>query len=1094
MMATNTEAQDAIIELNSNSVTVDKLIREIEKQTDYLVVYSNREVNTSRTVNLKNQSDKVSEYLNQTFQGTDIGYDFEKNYIVLSKIANRSSDLSKKLIEVTQQQKNNITGTVVDASGIPIIGANIIEEGTTNGTITDNDGNFSLEVNENAVLHISYIGYIDQNINTKGKTRFNIKLIEDTQALDELIVVGYGTQKKSDVTGSIVTIKSDQIKNTSAVNAARALQGKAAGVDIVAAGQKPGDGSTIRIRGTRSFSASNDPLYVIDGIPFNRGINDLNPSDIESIEVLKDASATAIYGSRGANGVILITTKKAKEGKSEIAYDMFYGIQSAQKVYDMMDGAEYLELLREAGRASNLYPQDGSVNLADDLKLMKYRDQWTDESVQMGYDDSGIYNPSRVRSFDWGAAALQTGNILSHQISFTGGNDKAKVFISAGYYNETGIIKTQDFERFSFRINAEYDIKSWIKVGGSMAFTPSTRNNGSNLYLQATGINPLAIPFDEEGNIIDQPTKDSYVWNIYHDFDNKNYVSEEQKYRFTGSYYLDLNFGHGLKYRMNFGPDFGSTRDGVFGGVKSNKGRGGLSSANMSSQQYMTYVLENVLYYDNTFGKNHIGATLMQSVEQERLENLSGNVIDLPYEHQQFYNLGSASTITGVGSNLVEWKMLSYMARLNYSYYEKYLLTLTGRIDGSSRLSKGNKYTFFPSAALGWRLSEEDVFKDISNVDNLKLRMGYGETGNSSVSPYGTLGSLERTVYATDDDPLYGYQPNLLFNPNLGWEKTKQFNVGIDFSFFKGRVSGVIDGYRQRTTDLLLSRQLPTASGFSSITENVGSTQNTGLEIALSTVNVKTKGGFSWTSDFMFYTNKEEIISLYKGKVDDIGNTWFIGHPIVTHYDYKFDGIWQNTPEDLEKMQLINANGGTFKTGEIKIADIEGDNKITSEDRMILGNTVPKWTGSMTNTFNYKGFDLNIFFYARIGQMIKSSTNRLTLDTRTNSLDVNYWTPSNPSNEYPQPNRNTQTPNYIGTLTYEDGSFIKLRNLTFGYQIPSVIVQKIKASGCRLYINIENPLVLTKFTGLDPENGSSRGGEVTTPSTKRVLFGLNFTF
>jgi hypothetical protein len=378
-------------------------------------------------------------------------------------------------------------------------------------------------------------------------------------------------------------------------------------------------------------------------------------------------------------------------------------------------------------------------------------------------------------------------------------------------------------------------------------------------------------------------------------------------------------------------------------------------------------------------------------------------------------------------------------------------------------------------------------------MDNLKLRLGYGQTGNSSVSPYGTLGGLAKTTYAYDDTPAYGYKPSILYNPNLAWEKTAQYNLGVDFSFFKGRISGTIDAYIQNTSDLLLSRQLPTASGFGNITENVGATKNTGLEISLNTVNIDIND-FQWTTAIMFYSNKEEIVSLYHGKVDDVGNKWFIGHPVVTHYDYKFDGIWQTTPEDVAQMELINSNGGTFRAGQIKPADIDNNGKINSDDRTILGSIVPKWTGSISNTLNYKGFDFSFFLYARYGQMIQSSSTWLTLDTRTNSLDVDFWTSTNPSNTYPRPDRNTENPPYIGILTYEDGSFLKLKSLTLGYSLPSAIARKMMLHNCRLYVTTENPFIFTKYTGLDPESGSNRTGENSTPSVKTVLVGLNVSF
>ncbi|MDR1723635.1 MAG: TonB-dependent receptor [Tannerella sp.] len=1084
-IAVNTMAQNAIIVLEQKSMTIAQLFEAIDNQTDYLVVYSDNEIDSRDIVEFSEQTGTVKSYLEEAFANTGIRFEFENNYIVLS----RNPIISHALNNAATFK---VSGVVTDEAGEPIIGANVYEKGTTNGTITDAYGEYSISVSPNAILVFSYVGYITKELEVGNSTNINAILKEDSRQLDEVVVVGYGTQKKSDITGSIASIKAGQIQDISATNAALAIQGKAAGIDIVAAGQKPGDGSTIRVRGTRSFNASNDPLYIIDGIPFNRWINDLNPSDIESIEILKDASATAIYGSRGANGVIIISTKKAKEGRSEITYDFYYGFQRPQKTYDMMDAAQFLELNREAARASNMYPLDGSNNLSDDLKILRYRDKWSDESITMGYDESGVYHADRVRTFDWGNAAIQTGNIMSHQINFTGGNEKAHVMVSAGYYSNKGIIKGQDFERFSFRVNAEYEIKKWLKIGGSTAFTPSVKNAGANSYFAGTAIPQYAIPFDDEGYMINQPVNDTYFWNIYYDFDRKNFISEQRRYRFMGSYYLDLNLGKGLRYRMNFGPDFGLLRSGDFAGVLASSRKNALNIASESTEQYMTYVLENLLYYDKTFGKHKIGITLMQSFEQERQENLSGSVADLPYEHQQFYNLGSAATITGVGSNFVMWRMLSYMGRLNYNFNEKYLLTLTGRFDGASRLAKGHKFTFFPSAAVAWRINQEDFLSGVDILDNLKLRLGYGQTGNSSVSPYGTLGGLTRTQYSTDDTSAFGYKPSVLINSDLTWEKTGQYNIGIDFSFLKGRIAGTIDAYRQNTTDLLLSRQLPTASGFSQITENVGSTRNTGIEIGLNTINVHQKDGFQWTTDLMFYSNKEEIVSLYKGKVDDVGNLWFIGHPIITHYDYKFDGIWQTAEAD--QMAIINSNGGTFKAGQIKLADTDGNDKINSDDRVILGSIVPKWTGSLTNTFSYKNLSLSLFLYARYGQMIRSSIERLTLDGRTNTLDVNYWTPTNPSNEYPRPDRNNQNPPYVSALSYEDGSFWKLKSATLSYILPHSITQKIMMNRCRIYITTENPFVFTKYTGLDPENGSARTGEVTTPSTKNVLIGLNITF
>jgi TonB-linked SusC/RagA family outer membrane protein len=1081
-------SQTAKFTLNMQDATVAQVLSRIESDSQFYFTYNTREINPNRVVSVQLTDVDIDILLKELFVGEDVHYIISDKHVVLYKD-------SKNAAKRSSQHDIRVTGIVTDNNREPLPGVNVVIKGTSTGTITDIDGRYMISVpDKESVLLFSFTGFVTQEIAVGDKTQISIYLIEDSKELDEVIVVGYGTMKKSDITGSIVSVKTDQLRDISATNAARALQGKAAGVDIVASGQKPGDGSSIRVRGTRSFKASNDPLYIIDGIPFNRWINDLNPADIESIEILKDASATAIYGSRGANGVILITTKKAKAGKSEISYDFYYGTQKPLRKLDMMDAAQYLELNRNAARATNTYPTDGSTNVADDIKMLKYKDSYVEESIRMAYDDAGNYDPSKLRSFDWPGATLQTGNIMSHQLNFTGGNDKSKVMVSAGYFKNEGIVIGQDYERLSFRVNADYEITKWLKVGGSTAFTQGIKNNGFNNYPHALSMNPLAVPRDNEGVLINRPGNDPLLWNPYYNFDEKNYKNEERRYRFMGSFFLDVNFGEGLRYRMNFGPDFGQLRTGTFAGTESTTRAGGNSIATNSQEQYMTYVLENVLYYDKTINENHrLGVTLMQSFEQERKETLNANVSDLPYEHQLFYNIGSAATITGIGSSLVEWRMLSYMGRFNYSFNDKYLITLTGRIDGSSRLSRTNKYAFFPSVALAWRMKEENFLKDIDSIDNLKLRLGYGQTGNSSISPYETLGSLSRTAYATDDVAVYGYSPNLLYNPDLKWEKTGQYNIGLDFGFFGGRISGTIDAYRQNTTDLLLERQLPTASGFGRITQNIGQTRNTGLEIGLNTINVDGKN-FSWTTDWMFYTNKEEIVSLYQGKEDDIGNKWFIGHPIVTHYDYKFDGIWQNTPEDQARMALFNNNGGTFQAGDIKLYDVDGNDKITSDDRMILGTIMPKWTASMTNTFTYKNFDLSFFLYARYGQMITMSTSHLRMEGRYNNLDVDYWTPDNPSNKYPRADKTSEFPNYIEALSYQDGSFLKLKNLTLGYTLPKSVTEKIMLQRCRFYITAENLFMLTDYDGLDPENGTNRGGEGTTPSPKNMLFGLNITF
>ncbi len=455
-----------------------------------------------------------------------------------------------------------------------------------------------------------------------------------------------------------------------------------------------------------------------------------------------------------------------------------------------------------------------------------------------------------------------------------------------------------------------------------------------------------------------------------------------------------------------------------------------------------------------------------------------------------YYNLGTANFVTSLRSDLSEWALSSFMARLNYGYKSKYLLTLTGRYDGSSRLAPGNKWSFFPSAALAWNASEEPFIQNLNAFTELKFRASYGMTGNTAINPYQTQGGLARTIYATDDSPAFGFEPNLITNPNLGWEKTRQLNVGVDFGILKDRITGTVDLYRQNTSDLLLARQLPTASGFSSIIENVGATRNSGIEVSLRGVvidNLASK--FRWTHQLIFTKNKEEIVSLYNGKVDDVGNQWFIGSPVNTYYDLKKIGIFQNTEADKALIKQYNDNGGSFAPGEIKIQDTNGDNKINADDRVILGSAVPKWIGSLNTSVEYQGFDLNFLIFARRGQMINDYQN-LEYEARNNWLNVDYWTPNNPTNSFPRPVAGRRVPLNANTLRYQDGSFVRVRNITLGYKLPAALQTRLRTSNFRVYVSALNPLLITKFRGPDPEGSTG----LITPSVTTYMLGVNLTF
>ena len=559
-----------------------------------------------------------------------------------------------------------------------------------------------------------------------------------------------------------------------------------------------------------------------------------------------------------------------------------------------------------------------------------------------------------------------------------------------------------------------------------------------------------------------------------------------------GSYYIEVTFPvEGLKFKSNLGLDARTKQDYQFYSSNTSTRQLGTSYAYNGMSKYTMMTLENMLFYNRDFGKDHtVGVTLLQSIQEDKTESNKIGVQDITSDKLLYNDLASSSIIDNIGSNLTKWTMASFMGRLNYSYKERYLFTGSVRYDGSSRLAEGHKWVAFPSVALAWRVSEEAFMKRQNVMSNLKLRAGWGKTGNSAIDPYMTRGGLSLSKYVWDNgaSEVLGYAPSIMANSELTWETTKQWNVGIDFGFLNNRLSGTVDLYLQHTSDLLLERQIPVVSGFGSVLSNVGETKNKGIEISLSTLNVNTRA-FQWTTDVMFYANKESIESLYNGKVDDVGNKWFIGHPINVHYDYEKIGIWQNTSEDLAEMSEFNKNGASFKPGDIKIWD-NGDKKITEADRKILGSTSPKFIASMVNNITYKGFDFSIFLYASAGAMLNNNIEYLNKPGRANSIIIDYWTPDNPTNAYPRPSVDNASPAYVKSLQYEKADFLRVRNITLGYTLPEKLLKKVHARKIRVYLSANNPFIITGFSGIDPEG--ARG--YTAPSASTWMGGINLSF
>lgn len=1004
-------------------------------------------------------------------------------------------------IAASAYSQHAVSGVVRDIAGEPIIGANIVEEGTTNGTVTDVDGYFSFTVSDSGVsLHISYIGYQSLTYPLDGQSKITIELKEDLQNLDEVVVVGYGTVRKRDLTGAVTSVKGDKLKETASFSTTEALQGRAAGVNVMRTNATPGGSSSVRIRGNRSLKATNEPLYVVDGIPIVVGLNEMSPSDIESIEILKDASATAIYGSRGANGVILITTKKGRSGKTQIDYNGYYGIQQATRTIDMMNGAEWVELVREANRATTrTTPYPLVPTLEWDRRIGYFTaDPKVIGKIEMGYDENGNWHPERVPYTDWMSEALRLAPIQNHEVSVRGGSDNIKMLASATYFNQDGVVKGQDYSRYSVRVNFDWTLNNRVTIGGNTQFSHFNRNAGNNLYHDVRGIYPLADIYDENGNyIIDRPGNDPQLWNQFLNLDHRK--REQKKDRFVGSYYLEAKLPLDITYRSNVGLDTGPYYDNEFYGALSSDRSGSPARAINRTDTRRMYTWENLVFYNKQLNPdNHIGLTFLQSIQEETQETNEIRVRELPYENQLWYNVGSAQDIESVGSNYIRWRLASFMGRINYNYKDKYLLTVSARYDGSSRLAPGHKWVLFPSVALAWRINEESFLKDVDMLSNLKLRLGYGVTGNTAIDPYKTQGSLEYGRYMYGSQGVLSFYQKEMPNPYLSWERTGQWNLGIDFGFLNGRISGVIDVYLQETKDLLMERQLPIVSGFPNVMSNIGKIKNRGLEITLNTVNVDRKN-FKWNTDIIFAANKEEISELYNGKVDDVGNKWFIGKPIRVFYDYKADGIWQ-----LEDQAELEKWGGTFKPGDIKVVDRNNDYRITSEDRFIRGQVEPKFTLSMSNYFNFKNIDFNFFLNGAFGQM-RAFDRNWSFNGRYNGARVNYWriigedTDGNPisnkSNEAPRPNRDFENPNYIWSLYYSESSYLRIGQATLGYTLPSSVTKKLGISSLRIYGTVQNLHVFTKFPGIDPELGNdtdNRGYNEPVPRT--YLVGLNLSF
>lgn len=1005
-------------------------------------------------------------------------------------------------------QSIQVKGKITDTTGEPVIGANVVVEGTTTGVISDIDGNFSVEANRGATLRISFIGYQPQEVKATGAF-LNVVLESDTELLDEVVVVGYGSQKKSDITGAMVNVKSEALQQAPVGNIGAALQGLAAGVDVQMAGGSTHPGATpqIRIRGERSINASNDALIVVDGIPFSGNLNEINNDDVESISVLKDASATAIYGSRGANGVILITTKRGKSGKMTVSYNGYYGVIAAIKKYPIMNSAEYITLKKWATYNSNPDAYTG----IDDPNLMRVGDVFRDQEEMDGY-----YAGTDT---DWQDLIYRNGMTTNHQVSLNGGNEKTTYNASIGYYKGENNYEAHSFERMTAKLSLDSQINDWLKVGFSTLNTYII-NKGDNLNPMdmALRASPFTTPYDENGALRTYlPGSGQNVWNPLLDLQENAAVDDSKSLSTFTTGYAEVQLPFGIKYRFNGGVTLKYNSYGKFYASNTTKQMGGQDYSSGGYGHTVDYTLENIVTWDYTFAELHkINLTGLFSAQQR--EYMSNGVDGRDYfdDNVLYYNPGLAQgDVTGSGS-YEKWGLLSWMGRLNYSYADKYLLTATVRYDGSSRLAEGNKWHAFPSVALGWNIMHEDFMKDINTntLSGLKLRASWGNVGSTAISAYQTMARLDTgSKYMLGSTGVMGVRPSSVPDTSLGWENTETWNVGVDFGFWNNRITGSIEWYQQNTTDLLLPVNLPSTSGYSSsYLTNLGATRNRGIEFNVTTVNIAGDGQdrLSWETDLNIFGNRNTVMNLGEGVEYDKDQGLFVGQDRWVIYSLEADGLWQDTPEDRALAETFGyaTSGPNSVIGSIKVKnhhiDYEEDGVtpkktqvINDDDKVFIGRRAPKFEGGINNRFAWKGFDLSFLWSFRCGGTITSDMHNSwmnMLDGGYNNLNLDYWTPDNTDARWPKPEKNVE--NKILLARY-DGSYLKLRNLTFGYTLPKTLTTKANIQNARIYVTGNN--LYTWFSkeyrkdgGIDPETTSTIS--LTTPPTRSFIVGVNLTF
>nr|WP_294897235.1 TonB-dependent receptor [uncultured Pedobacter sp.] len=957
--------------------------------------------------------------------------------------------------------QQRITGTITSAEdGQPLIGVGVSEKGSKNSTLTNLNGQYSITVTGNNNLVFSYLGFKSKEIRPTGAT-LNVVLEEDVNSLSEVVVVGYGTQKRSDITGAVASIPKERLEQLPNTNIAQALQGSVPGLQInTNGGGAEGQNVEILVRGRNSITANNGPLIIYDGVPYEGGISEINPNDIASIEVLKDASAAAIYGSRGSNGVILVSSKKGKAGQTKITYDGFYGTQTLVRKPDLMNGEEFYNF-----KTTRL----NAVNTISDQEQRVY--------------DAGA-------SVDWYKLATQTGAKTQHSLSVNGGSDKTNYYLGATYLDSKGVSKNDEFKRYSLKPNLSVNVTPWLSIASNSQFSlqnkdglPAQFNDDNDTGGGAGFFNPLTEPFNPDGSIAvyaytDVNKAGNPLGNLLVD-NTDNYY----KIFTANSINIDIPFVKGLSYKLNTGVEYGNSQRKTYYGRDVAMGYEKNGYAENYNSISRNFTVENILNYNRTFKKHTVGVTALYSSQSSDFDRDQLKGTGFPNDVLTNYQMESALLLEPSIENN-KTNLVSQMVRLNYGYDSRYLLTVTARRDGYSAFGTATKYGTFPSVALAWNIANEDFMKSLTVVNNLKLRGSYGANGNQAVGAYSSLATLETLQYLNGTNVLQGYAPNKLANGDLGWETTKSLSFGLDFGLLNNRIQGSLDYYNSKTSDLLLKRTLSPVQGIPSIVQNIGKTANNGIELGLTSVNISNQN-FKWSTNITASHNKNKIVDLYGDGKDDLGNDWFIGQPIKVFYGLKYNGFYRSADEiTAENLQL------TAQPGYVKVLDADGNGVLSaSDDKIILGQQDPKFTFGFTNTFNYKDFSLLVFLQGATGNTKQDPfwSDAVFGDTRRNTTQKNWWSPTNPTGDHfandAKANLN------FGVRLYEKADFARLKDVSLAYNLPVSLLERAKISGLKVYVSGRNLATFTKYTGLDPEFTN----QYALPLQREIIFGLTLT-